>query len=169
MHGALAPAVQRLDPNRGPLFVENSVVQIVIEVAVALEQSEALGIAVCENAFVMTCGGLTIGRQMRSPLPVKIAKPSLSWISGRQSRGSWRVSSPYQNMLEKGAMPMWSMSGRGMCSRNSISISTRKAGPLGLHHTLCLHAIGTGEAWPIEQRVYDRIIPPSGSGEASSQ
>ena len=46
LHGAIAPRVERLDPNRRPPFVEDSVVQIVYEIAVALEQAEAFRVAI---------------------------------------------------------------------------------------------------------------------------
>ena len=76
------------------------------------------------NALVMTRGALLSGRQMRSPLPVQIASPSESWISGRQSAACVRLCSPYQNMLENGAMPRRLMSRRAKSS-TSMSMTTR--------------------------------------------
>ena len=53
----------------------------------------------------MIRGGLLSGRQMRSPAPVHIARPSESWTSGRQSIAVGFAVSEYQYIEVSGAMP----------------------------------------------------------------
>ena len=48
---------------------------------------------------------LISGRQIHSPFPVNRARPSESWISGRQSCATRRSFSPQRNMLVSGATP----------------------------------------------------------------
>jgi hypothetical protein len=58
----------------------------------------------------MIRGGLLSGRQMRSPAPVQSARPSESWISGRQSIAVGFAVSEYQYIEVRGAMPRRSTS-----------------------------------------------------------
>ena len=51
------------------------------------------------------CAGLLSGRQMCSPLPVHIARPSESWTSGRQSMPARFTVSEYQYIVVSGARP----------------------------------------------------------------
>jgi hypothetical protein len=79
-----------------------------------------------ENAEVMIRGGLLRGRQMRSPLPVHRAKPSESWISGRQSTAVVLAFSEYQYMEVRGAIPRRPTSWRRNTAA-SISMMTAAA------------------------------------------
>ena len=60
---------------------------------------------------------------MCSPLPVHMARPSLSWISGRQSTAVGLTVSEYQNIEVSGATPSRSIDLRRE-SDASISITT---------------------------------------------
>jgi hypothetical protein len=53
---------------------------------------------------VVGCSGLLSGRQMYSPAPVRIAKSSESWISGRQSIEAGLLVSEYQYIDVIGAI-----------------------------------------------------------------
>ena len=93
----IAPLPQprfRLDPDARPVVVEDAVVLVVLEVAVPLQQAEAAR-ALVEIRADAQRGGLLSGRQIHSPLPVQIASPSESWISGRQSLAMRRSFSPH--------------------------------------------------------------------------
>ena len=113
----------------------------------------------------MTDGGSISGRQMRSPLPVHSASPSLSWISGRQSGEQGCSFSPYQYMLVIGAMP-----------NCAISLRDEKLG-LHLHDhagtaLLASNLIGAGEARPIEQGVNDdrrKLATPARANQNSTK
>ena len=65
------------------------------------------------KALTRTPVGFNTGRQSHSPLPLKIDKPSESWISGRQSFAMRRSFSPHWNMLVSGATPRRSTDLRG--------------------------------------------------------
>ncbi len=82
------------------------------------------------NELVSTEGGLISGRQMCSPLPVHIASPSLSWISGRQSVANLLSLAPYQNMLVSGAIPR-----RATSVRANSSAVTSITAPRGFDAT----------------------------------
>ncbi len=69
-----------------------------------------------------TEGGSISGRQMRSPLPVHSARPSLSWISGRQSAAYCAHFRRYQYMLVSGAMPSRAISVRKKQLRMAFSV-----------------------------------------------
>ena len=71
----------------------------------------------------MVRGGLLSGRQMRSPVPVHIARPSESCTSGRQSIAVGFAVSEYQYIEVSGAMPKRATSLRRK-NRCSISITT---------------------------------------------
>ena len=60
--------------------------------------------AACK-ALKRSDAGLFSGRQIHSPAPFHICRPSLSWISVRQSLAMRRSFSPVWNMLVSGAMP----------------------------------------------------------------
>ncbi len=110
LHRALAPFADWLDPDAGAPVVEGAVVLVIREPRSRCISPNPFGL-VSKKEFVLHDVGLNSGRQMRSPPPVHIASPSLSWISGRQSVAvSGGRPSPYQYMLVSGAMPSRSMS-----------------------------------------------------------
>src|SRR5690348_13594821 len=49
LHGAVAPGAQRLDPDAGPAVIEGAIVLVVVEIAIALHQAEALRIGIDEG------------------------------------------------------------------------------------------------------------------------
>ncbi len=93
----------------------------------------------------MIRGGLLSGRQMRSPAPVQSARPSESWISGRQSMAVGFAVSEYQYM---------EVSGR---DAEALDVLAQEERLLDVHdHRLgAAHdeAVGAGDAWPVEQGV----------------
>src|SRR6185437_2414497 len=49
LHRALAPLAQRLDPNAGTTVIKSAIILIVVEVAIALNEAEALRIGIVEG------------------------------------------------------------------------------------------------------------------------
>ena len=72
----------------------------------------------------MICGGLLSGRQMRSPAPVHIARPSESCTSGRQSIAVAFIVSENQYIEVSGAMPKRDDVLCAVKMRASMSITT---------------------------------------------
>ena len=98
----------------------------------------------------MIRGGLLSGRQMRSPVPVHMARPSESWISGRQSMAVVFDFSEYQYMEVSGAMPR----------RLDLLAQEDRAFDVHDHGFGALHdeTVGAGDARSIEKRVHrDRV------------
>ncbi len=71
--------------------------------------------------------GFSSGRQIHSPAPVHSDRPSVSWISGRQSQPMRRSFSPTWYMLVHGAMPNRSIALRGY---SALSMSISSTSPL---------------------------------------
>ncbi len=94
--------------------------------------------------------GLFSGRQMCSPVPVHMARPSESWISGRQSTAVGFTVSEYQNI---------DVSGRDAQPLDRLAQEQRG---LDVHdHALGAaqrEAVGAGEARPVEQGVHEHRV-----------
>ena len=88
---------------------------------------------------------LESGRHKRSPVPMRMARPSESWTSGRKSSKRRREFSPNQNMLDIGAMPRRCTALR---AKSTALTSTMVSLP-----GLTLNCIGTGVGRAVEQRV----------------
>ena len=125
-------------------------VLVMVEVAVALATGRSPAGDVSVKLDTMIRDGLFSGRQMCSPLPVQIARPSESWISGRQSTAVGFAVSEYQNIEVSGAMPSRSI-GLRRNSAASMSMTT----PLVAADR---EAVGASEARPVEQGVDDHRV-----------
>ena len=121
LHAAFAPVANRLDPNARTLIVKSTVVLYALNWRSRWSRPKPFGCA-SKNVLVRTLDGSFSGRQIRSPAPVQMLSPSLSWISGRQSVAMRRLCFEYQNMLVSGAMPTRAISARGN-SRASTAIT----------------------------------------------
>ena len=101
---------------------------ILLQLARRTEIARAeIGEPVAMQVGVITRGGLLSGRHNRSPAPVAMARPSESWISGRQSGALARFVSENQYMLVSGAMPS-----RATLRRRNSRASTSPHTPLPL-------------------------------------
>ncbi len=115
------------------------------------------------NVLVMTRGGLLIGRQMRSPAPVQMARPSESWISGRQSAdlAAARLAIPVHAGERRDPEPGDRLAREQL--RRDLHVDVMHAVRLSLV-ALRRHAIGAGNARTVEQRIKNkrRVVRRSG-------
>jgi hypothetical protein len=133
-----------------PLLVVRLEILIEGEIALALEQAEAAGFR-SWNALSSSRIGLRSDRQIHSPLPACISRPSESWTRGKSPK-SVSLFSACQNMLVSGAIP----SRRGRDRGNNRRLHRRDGLLAGLDH----EAVGARQARTVEQRVDHDLLGP---------
>src|SRR5205814_10535893 len=89
--GALAPLAQRLDPRRRALLVEDAIILVILEIAIALQKAEPPGVAAGEAA-----GRHRFGIVERPPQALTTAGPDRQSIRIMNLRPPVSASRPVQ-------------------------------------------------------------------------